>query len=93
VIDYMFKRWPPSRAFWRADLLDEQRSRTRDPRDCGWAQELDVAGSDESGHRAAAMYAYIETCHLNDVDPRAWLADILRCLNKHPQTRLHELLP
>ena len=32
------------------------------------------AGSDAGGRRAAAIYTLIETCKLNDVDPRAWLA-------------------
>jgi len=29
------------------------------------------AGSDEGGHRAAAVYTLIETCKLNDADPQA----------------------
>ena len=35
------------------------------------------AGSDEGGHRAAAIYTLIETAKLNDVDPLAWLTDVL----------------
>jgi hypothetical protein len=35
------------------------------------------AGSDSGGRRAGAIYTLIETCKLNDVDPRAWLADVL----------------
>ena len=35
------------------------------------------AGSDAGGHRAAAVYTLIETCKMNDVDPQAWLADVL----------------
>ena len=35
------------------------------------------AGADRGGERAAAMYTLIGTAKLNDVDPRAWLADIL----------------
>src|SRR5215470_8340449 len=35
------------------------------------------AGSDEGGRRAAAVYTLVETCKLNGVDPRAWLADVL----------------
>ena len=34
-------------------------------------------GSDAGGERAAAMYTLIETSKLNDVDPQAWLADVL----------------
>ena len=39
------------------------------------------------------LYTLIETCRLNDVDPRAWLADVLARLPGHPATRLDELLP
>jgi transposase len=45
------------------------------------------------GRRAAAMYTLIETCKLNDVDPRAWLADVLARLPQHPASRIGELLP
>jgi transposase len=51
------------------------------------------AGSDEGGHRAAAVYTLIETAKLNDVDPRAWLADVLARLPDHPMRRIGELLP
>jgi transposase len=51
------------------------------------------AGSDEGGRRAAAMYTLIETAKLNDVDPRAWLADVLARLPGHPASRIDELLP
>jgi transposase len=51
------------------------------------------AGSDEGGRRAAAIYSLIETCKLNDVDPRAWLADILARLPDHPANRVAELTP
>jgi hypothetical protein len=33
------------------------------------------------------------TCRLNDVDPHAWLADILARLAGHPAHRIDELLP
>jgi transposase len=51
------------------------------------------AGSDQGGERAAAMYSLIVTAKLNDVDPRAWLADVLARIADHPVLRLHELLP
>ena len=51
------------------------------------------AGSDRGGERAAAIYTLIETCKLCDVDPRAWLADILRRLQNYPANRIHDLLP
>ncbi|WP_448205696.1 IS66 family transposase [Azospirillum sp. sgz302134] len=51
------------------------------------------AGSDRGGRRAAFMYGLITTCKLNDVDPQAWLADVLARIADLPQHRLHELLP
>ncbi|TXL75469.1 IS66 family transposase [Vineibacter terrae] len=51
------------------------------------------AGSDDGGRRAAAIYTLIETAKLNDIDPRAWLADVLARLQDHPAKRIDELLP
>jgi transposase len=51
------------------------------------------AGSDEGGRRAAAIYTLIETAKLNDVDPQAWLTDVLARLQDHPAKRIDELLP
>ena len=51
------------------------------------------AGSDEGGYRAAAVYTLIQTAKLNDVDPQAWLADVLARLHDHPAKRIADLLP
>jgi hypothetical protein len=51
------------------------------------------AGSDRGGERAAAMYSLIVSAKLNDVDPRAWLAKVLRRIADIPPKSLHELLP
>ena len=50
-------------------------------------------GSDRGGQRAAAMSSLIIAAKMNDVDPRAWLADILARIATHPAHRLDELLP
>jgi len=50
-------------------------------------------GSDRGGERAAAIYSIIVTAKLNNVDPRAWLADVLTRIHDHPNARLDELLP
>ncbi|MDB5606618.1 MAG: transposase [Bradyrhizobium sp.] len=44
-------------------------------------------------HRAAAVYTLIETCKMNDVDPQAWLADVLARLPDHPANKVADLLP
>jgi transposase len=51
------------------------------------------AGSDAGGRRAAAIYTLIESAKLNDIDPQAWLADVLTRLHDHPAKRIDELLP
>jgi transposase len=51
------------------------------------------AGSDAGGRRAAAIYTLIETAKLNDVDPQAWLTDVLARLHDYPAKRIAELLP
>jgi transposase len=51
------------------------------------------AGSDRGGERAAVMLTLIRTCRLNDVDPQAWLADVLARIADHKITDLAALLP
>lgn len=51
------------------------------------------AGSPRGGERAAFMYSLIVTAKMNDVDPQAWLADVLARLPDIPVPRLPELLP
>jgi len=51
------------------------------------------AGSDEGGRRAAAIYTLVETAKLNDIDPQAWLTDVMARLPDHPAKRIDELLP
>ncbi len=51
------------------------------------------AGSDRGGQRAAAMYSLIVTAKLNDIDPQAWLVDILARIAEHPFSKIDELLP
>lgn len=50
------------------------------------------AGSDRGGKRVASTYSLIVTAKMNDVDPRAWLADVLARIVDHPVRRLEELL-
>lgn|GEM_PF-3205894 len=49
--------------------------------------------SDRGGQRAATMYSLIATARMNDVDPQAWLADVLARINDLPSNRIDELLP
>ena len=51
------------------------------------------AGSDRGGERAAVMLTLIQTAKLNDVDPQAWLANVLARVADHKATELAALLP
>jgi len=52
------------------------------------------AGSDGGGKRWATLASLIETCKLNNVEPYAWLSDVLeRMAHGHPATQLDSLLP
>ncbi len=39
------------------------------------------------------MYTMIQTARLNDIDPQAWLADVLARINDHRARDLDQLLP
>ena len=52
------------------------------------------AGSDGGGEHWATIASLIETCRLCDVEPHAYLTDVIsRIVNNHPNTRIDELLP
>jgi transposase len=52
------------------------------------------AGSDGGGEHWAIIASLIETCKLNGVDPHAYLADVItKIVNRHPNSRIDELLP
>lgn len=50
-------------------------------------------GSEGGGKSAAIIYTLIETAKLNNVDPEAWLTDVLARIADHKINRIGELLP
>ena len=95
AMDYMLKRWD---AFTR--FLDDGRicisnnAAERALRSVAIGRKAWLfAGSERGGERAAVMYTLLQTAKLNDVDPRAWLADVLARIADHPMGRLGDLLP
>lgn len=94
-MDYMLNAWPAFTAFLddgRICLSNNAAERAIRAVARGRKAWLFV-GSDRGGERAAMMFSLIATCRLNDVDPLAWLTDVLTRIADLPQTRLHELLP
>ena len=51
------------------------------------------AGSHEGAKRAAMMYSFLGTCKINNVEPYAWLKDVLTRIPDHSIQNLVELLP
>ena len=95
AMDYMLKRWPAFTRFLddgRICLSNNAAERALRAVALGRKAWL-FAGSERGGDRAAAMYTLIHTAKLNDVDPRAWLADVLGRIANHRITNLAALLP
>ena len=95
AIDYMLKRWEGFSRFLadgRICLTNNAAERALRGLALGRKSWL-FAGSERGADRAAVMYTLIGTAKLNDVDPQAWLADVLARIAETPQNRLADLLP
>ena len=95
TINYMLRRWDPFTRFLhdgRDCLTNNAAERALRCVPLGRKAYL-FCGSDRGGQRAAVLYTLFQTTHLNNVDPQAWLADVLARIATHSATRLDELLP
>ncbi|MGO7045815.1 IS66 family transposase [Rhizobium johnstonii] len=94
-IDYMLKRWEGFTSFLgdgRICLTNNAAERALRGFALGRKSWL-FAGSDRGADRAAFMATLITTAKLNDIDPQAWLADVLARIADMPMTQLADLLP
>ena len=85
-MDYLLKRWPAFTRFLddgRICLSNNAAERALRGIALGRKSWL-FCGSDRGGHRAAAMYTLIGTAKLNNLDPQAWLADVLERIADQP---------
>ena len=95
AMDYILKRWAAFTLFLddgRVCLTNNAAERALRGIALGRKSWL-FAGSDRGGQRAAAMYSLIVTAKMNDIDPQAWLADVLARIAEHPARDIDELLP
>jgi transposase len=96
AIRYALSRWDGLTRFLqdgRVELDTNPVERAIRPVALGRKNHL-FAGSDEGGARWATLCSLIETCKMNDVEPYAYLRDVLqRMVDGHPVNRLDELLP
>ena len=94
-IDYMLRHWDRFARFindGRICLTNNAAERALRGFALGRKSRL-FAGSDRGAERAAVMATLIMTAKLNNIDPQAWLADVLGRIACLPRGRLHELLP
>ena len=94
-MDYMLKRWTSFARFLtdgRICLTNNAAERALRGLALGRKAWL-FAGSDRGGERAAVLYSLIVTAKLNDVDPQAWLTDVLARIAGHSANKLEELMP
>lgn len=94
-IDYLLRRWPAFTLFLddgRVCLSNNAAERALRSFALGRKAWL-FAGSDRGAERAATVATLIMTAKLNEVDPQAWLADVLARVAGHPAQQLDELLP
>jgi transposase len=95
AMDYILKRWAAFTLFLddgRVCLTNNAAERALRGIALGRKSWL-FAGSDRGGQRAAAMYSLIVTAKMNDIDPQAWLADVLARIAEHPARDIDALLP
>src|SRR6185437_2221013 len=95
AMDYVRKRWPAFTRFLddgRVCLSNNAAERALRGIALGRKSWL-FAGSDRGGQRAAALYSLIVTAKMNDIDPQAWLADVLARIAEHPARDIDALLP
>ena len=94
-IDYMLRRWDRFTRFLddgRICLTNNAAERALRGFALGRKSWL-FAGSERGADRAAVMATLIMTAKLNDIDPQAWLADVLARIADHTIHRLEQLLP
>ena len=96
AIRYALARWPALTRFLgdgRIELDNNPVERAIRPIALGRKNHL-FAGSDGGGVRWATVCSLIATAKLNNVEPFAWLRDVLqRMTDGHPASRLDEFLP
>ena len=96
AIRYALARWAGLTRFLddgRVELDTNPVERAIRPVALGRKNHL-FAGSDQGGKRWATVCSLVETAKLNQIEPYAYIADVLqRMVDGHPATRLDDLLP
>jgi transposase len=95
AIRYAYGRWPSLTRYTtdgRLEMTNNAAERAIRPLALGRKNWL-FAGSDTGGDRAAIMYTLIETAKMNDLNPEAYLRDIIARIADHHINKIDQLLP
>jgi len=95
AIRYALSRWPSLTRYTtdgRLEMTNNAAERAIRPLALGRKNWL-FAGSDTGGDRASIMYTLIETAKMNDLNPEAYLRDIIAQIADHPIKKIDQLLP
>jgi transposase len=95
ALRYIKNQWPRLRAFLRDARIPLHNNASEAAlRIVALARKNSLFfGNEEAGRRFMVLYSLIATCERHDVNPEAYLADVLLRIQDHPQDRLVELLP
>ena len=95
AIDYALRRWPALVRYADDGRLPIDNNRIEN-QIRPWAinrKNWLFSGSLAAGARAADIMSLIQTAKMNDIEPLAYLTDVLTRLPMHPNSRIEELLP
>jgi transposase len=95
AISYALKQWDALSRFVSDERLplDNNRSEGALRKAALGRKNFLFVGHEAAGENLAGLYALVATCEANDVNPEAYLSDVLLCVQTHPQSRIGELLP
>ena len=95
ALRYAISRWKALTRYvadGRLEMSNNAAERAMKPPVLGRKNYL-FCGSDAGGQRAACFYTIIETCRMNDINPQAYLCDVLDRIADHPIHQIDALLP
>jgi transposase len=95
AISYAMKQWDALSRFVSDERLplDNNRSEAALRKAALGRKNFLFVGHEAAGENLAGLYALVATCEANDVNPEAYLADMLLRVQTHPDSRIGELLP
>lgn len=95
ALAYSIKRWNKLSAYAHSGILLPDNNKIENsvrPVALGRKNYL-FAGSHEAARRSAMLYSLMGTCKLHNIEPYAWLKDVLSRISSYPISKIDLLLP